>query len=48
MNFLSMEPKHSKYHVWFEHNGFHNIWYEKETLLDDYYNWNIPKELKLF
>ena len=35
-----------KYYVWFDHNGIHNIWYEKTTSLANYKEMDINNSLK--
>ena len=35
-----------KYYVWFDHNGIHNIWYEKTTSLRNYKEMDISDSLK--
>ena len=36
----------NKYNIWFDHNGIHDIWYEKATSLKNYKTMDINNSLK--
>lgn len=49
MKVVYKEPKDGNhYNRWFDNNGTFDIWYSDVTMLYNYQNLDIPKELKLF